>query len=216
MKALSELSCWLCSFLDKWLLTFKSQKGSLSLNEAFQKVMEKKKRWAFSKHLKGGWRLLPADIQDEMGSEAPNRCRLQNAHINACAFVRTANRHRSSLSHPERYSLPPQLPALVKTSCCHINNKYNLMFVCNFFFPFNCFSACVLHTLFKPSKRPVFKSVCMQSSGKIRPNLFSSASFLSPSNNLCSWASQLIRACALRMASPCYTKFDTRQLIIKK
>jgi len=43
MKALSELSRWFCSFLDKWLLNFKSQKGGLSLNEAFHKVMEKKK-----------------------------------------------------------------------------------------------------------------------------------------------------------------------------
>ena len=46
MKALSEFSCWLCSFLDKWLLTFKSQKGGLSLNEAFQKVRGGKKRKA--------------------------------------------------------------------------------------------------------------------------------------------------------------------------
>lgn len=69
MKALSEFWRWLCSFLDKWLLTFKSQKGGLSLNEAFQKVMEKKKKsWAFSKHLKGDWRLTPADIQDEVAS----------------------------------------------------------------------------------------------------------------------------------------------------
>lgn len=41
MEALSESAGWFCSFGDKWLLTFQSQKGGLSLNEAFQKVMEK-------------------------------------------------------------------------------------------------------------------------------------------------------------------------------
>lgn len=38
-----RISQQLCSFLDKLLLTSKSQKGSLSLNEAFQKVTDRKK-----------------------------------------------------------------------------------------------------------------------------------------------------------------------------
>lgn len=42
-------SHWLCSSLDKRLLTFESQKGCLSLNEAFQKVMEKKEKLGFFK-----------------------------------------------------------------------------------------------------------------------------------------------------------------------
>lgn len=54
MKALSELSRCLCSFCDKWLLTFKRQKGGLSLNEAFQKVMEKKEQWSFFKASQSG------------------------------------------------------------------------------------------------------------------------------------------------------------------
>lgn len=83
MKALSELSRWLCSFLDKWLLTFKSQKGGLWLNEAFQKVMEKKRSGAFSKHLKGGWRLNAADTPGEVASWAPKGCRLPNSNSNA-------------------------------------------------------------------------------------------------------------------------------------
>lgn len=84
MRALSEFSGWLCSFLDKWLLTFPSQKGALPPSEASPKVMGKKRKAElFQSISREVGRLPPADGQGEAASGARNGFRPPLSQANA-------------------------------------------------------------------------------------------------------------------------------------